>query len=49
MWLNLARAQGDEGARKNMKLLVEQMTKEQIAEAQKMAREWQAKHSGGGQ
>ena len=45
MWMHLARVQGHEDARKNMKLLVEDMTKEQIAEAQKMASEWQAKHS----
>ena len=45
MWWNLARAQGDENASKNMKLLVRKMTKEQIAEAEKMASEWQAKHS----
>ena len=47
MWLNLARAQGDEGARKNMEILVKRMTKAQIAEAQKMAREWQEKHQVG--
>jgi TPR repeat protein len=45
MWWNLAGAQGIELARKNVEILVEKMTKEQIAEAQKMASEWQAKHS----
>ena len=32
------------GATKNLAILVNIMTKEQIAEAQKMAREWQAAH-----
>ena len=44
MWLNLARAQGLEEAEENMPKLLNRMTKEQIAEAQKMAREWQEKH-----
>ena len=42
MWINLSRMQGDEDARKGMEMLVDRMTKEQIAEAQKMAREWPA-------
>ena len=44
MWLNLSQVRGDEGARKYMPILVKRMTKEQIAEAQKMAREWKGKH-----
>jgi TPR repeat protein len=49
MWLDLARAQGNESARKYMESLVTKMTKEQIAEAQRLASEWQAKHEGVGQ
>ena len=40
LWFNLAAAQGEETARKNRDLLAEQMTKDQIAEAQRLAREW---------
>ena len=49
MWANLARAQGNEYAGEDIEYLVTVMTKEQIAEAQKMASEWQAKHQGVGQ
>ncbi len=45
MWWKLAEAQGHEKARKSLSFLVKLMTKEQIAEAQRMAREWQEKHS----
>ncbi len=45
MWMNLASAQGYEGANEGIEGLSQWMTKEQIAEAQKMAREWQEKHS----
>ncbi|MDA9260795.1 sel1 repeat family protein, partial [Puniceicoccaceae bacterium] len=45
MWLNLAAAQGDENAKHNKGILSKQMTKEQIAEAQKLSREWLAKRS----
>jgi len=45
MWLNLAAAQGNEGAKKGKGILSEKMTKEQIAEAQKLCREWLAKRS----
>ena len=44
MWMNLAGAQGYELARKNMQKLEVRMTKKQIAEAQKLATEWQEKH-----
>lgn len=45
MWYNLAAAQGHEGARRLKDILAKEMTKEQIAEAQKMSREWLEKHS----
>ncbi|MDG2051139.1 MAG: tetratricopeptide repeat protein [Myxococcota bacterium] len=47
MWLNLARAQENEDAKKALEELLvnDTMTKEQIAEAQKMAREWQEQHA----
>jgi TPR repeat protein len=48
MWMNLSRAQHTQGANKNLQILVQRMTKEQIAEAQKMAREWQEKHQPAG-
>jgi TPR repeat protein len=44
MWWNLARAQGHEKASELVELLVKEMTKEQIAEAQRLATEWQEKH-----
>ena len=46
MWWNLAWAQGDANAKSNLDILIPKMTKFQIAEAQKMAREWQEKHQG---
>lgn len=39
-WLNLAAAQGDQVATKIREHVAERMTPEQIAEAQKLAREW---------
>jgi TPR repeat protein len=42
MWWNLAAAQGDNGAKRYKGLISERMTKEQIAEAQKLSREWLA-------
>jgi len=45
MWFNLAAAQGDEGAKRNKGILSEKMTGEQIAEAQKLSREWLAKRT----
>jgi TPR repeat protein len=44
MWWDLSRAQGVEGARKSLEILVKEMTKEDISKAQKMASEWQEKH-----
>jgi len=43
LWWNLAAAQGFESAKKNKGILSERMTREQIAEAQKLSREWLAK------
>ena len=45
MWWNLAAAQGDNGAKRYKALISERMTKEQITEAQKLSREWLAKHA----
>jgi len=42
MWLNLAAAQGIEAAKNFKGIISEDMTKEQIAEAQKLSREWMA-------
>jgi TPR repeat protein len=44
-WWNLAAAQGNEAAKSNKEIVVENMTKEQIAEAQKQSREWLAKRA----
>ena len=46
MWLNLAAANGNEMARKARDLTAKEMTSEQIAEGQKMAREGLEKHEG---
>ncbi len=43
MWFNLAGAQGHANAAKARDLLVLLMTPAQIAEAQKLAREWKPK------
>ncbi len=43
MWLNLAAAQGHEPARKYRDRLAEVMTPAQVAEAQRLAREWKPK------
>jgi len=44
MWASLAAAQNQELATKLRAALAEQMTHEQIAEAQRLAREWMAQH-----
>ena len=44
MWLNLAGSQGQKGAIKNKNILKKRMIPAQIAEAQKLAREWMEKH-----
>ncbi len=43
MWLNLAAAQGNKTARKMRGILAEKMTPAQLADAQRMAREWKPK------
>jgi TPR repeat protein len=40
MWLNLSAAKGDQDAAKNRDNIAQHMTPAQIAEAQKLAREW---------
>ncbi len=44
MWLNLAAANGNEQAKGNRDIAAGLMTGEEIAEAQKLAREWMAAH-----
>jgi TPR repeat protein len=44
MWFNIAAAQGNESARNNKDIAEQQMTREQISEAQRMSREWIAAH-----
>ncbi len=44
LWYDLAAAQGLEVARENRDIVTERMTPVQIAEAQKLAREWLEKH-----
>ncbi len=43
MWFNLAAAKGEETARKGLDLVAEEMTPAEIAEAQRLAREWRPK------
>ena len=43
MWWNLAAAKGDENAKRNRDIVAERMAPEQIAEAQRLAREWKPK------
>ncbi len=47
MWFSLAAARGDKVAIKTRDTLEEFMTPDQIAEAQRLAREWKAKGNGG--
>lgn len=47
MWLNLAAAQGIKVAGKMRDVVAEDMTSAQVAEAQRLAREWLEKHSSG--
>ena len=44
MWFNLAASKGDENGRKNRDIVAKKMTPTQIAEAQRLAREWLEKH-----
>jgi TPR repeat protein len=43
MWFNLAAAQGNANATENRDIVARKMTREQIAEAQRLAREWTLK------
>ncbi len=43
MWYNLAGAQGLEQAAENRDIVAKRMTPAEIAEAQKLAREWKPK------
>ncbi len=43
LWMSLAAGQGTELARKNLAVIEEEMTLDQITEAQRLAREWKAK------
>jgi len=43
MWASLAAAQGDEDGAKGLETLEKNMTPAQLAEAQRLAREWKAK------
>ena len=43
MWFNLSAAQGNQDAAENRDSIAKRMTPAQIAEAQKLAREWQPK------
>jgi TPR repeat protein len=44
MWSNLAAGNGDEKVKGNRDIAAGLMTGEEIAEAQKLAREWMAAH-----
>ena len=48
MWWNLAAAQGHEAAQGNKDIAEEEMTREQIAEGQRLSREWLEAHPPGG-
>ncbi len=43
MWASLAAAQGDEDAVEGLEMIKKEMTPAQLAEAQRLAREWKAK------
>ena len=43
MWFNLAGAQGEQQAAENRDIVAKRMNQAQIAEAQKLAREWKPK------
>ncbi len=44
MWYNLSAAQGNSGARWDKIMVKQRMTREQIAEAQRLSREWIETH-----
>jgi hypothetical protein len=43
MWFSLVAASGDSTAKKNMEIIAARMTPSQIAEAQRLAKEWKPK------
>ena len=45
MWLEISAARGNERARGGQQVIVEEMTREQIAEAEKLSRDWLESHS----
>ena len=45
MWWNISAASGHEKAKKNKEIISRKMTQEQIAEAQKLSREWKPRRS----
>ena len=47
MFYNLAEAQGQENAQVNKGVIEQRMTREQIAEAQRLSREWLEAHPPG--
>jgi hypothetical protein len=48
MWYNLAAAQGNEIAQENKDIIEEEMTRAEIAEAQRLSREWIEAHPSSG-
>ncbi len=46
MWLNLAASQGNQDAAEARESLTKDMTREQVAEAQRLAREWKQRKQG---
>jgi hypothetical protein len=40
MWVNLSSAQGNAAAKRAKDVIVKEMTKDQIAEGQRLSREW---------
>ena len=48
MWFNVAAIQGGGDAKENKDSLEQQMTREQVAEAKRLSREWLEAHPPGG-
>jgi len=44
MWFNLAAAEGDKAAAEGREAIAKEMSQEQIAEAQRLSREWYSAH-----
>jgi hypothetical protein len=47
MWMDLLATQGDEGAQSSKEILEQRMTREPIAEVQRLSREWLEAHPSG--